>query len=344
MADLSRRSPRLHRVSVVTPVFQGERTLPTLAAEIAPLTQLRATADGHEWLVTEWLLVYDNGPDGSADVIAELAQTHSFAQPIWLSRNFGQHAATLAGMASTSGDWIVTLDEDGQHNPGEISQFLDVALRDGAQIVYADPTNPAPHGWFRNSLSHLAKWVFLSLTGAPRSSGTFQSYRLVLGETGRTVAAYAGSGVFLDVALGWIAGRISRAPVTLRREGDRRSGYSLRSLLSHFWRLVLSSGTRLLRLVAGLGLLLSVVGVGFAGYIVTAALTDNDLPPGWTTTLVVVLLASGAILLSLGVIAEYVGVAVTMALGRPTYLIVSDPADGPLGRRTPTNPTSRQAQ
>ena len=49
--------------------------------------------------------------------------------------------------------------------------------------------------------------------------------------------------------------------------------------------------------------------------------------------MVVILLATGAILFALGVIAEYVGVAVSMAMGRPLYLIVSDPADGPLGRR-----------
>ena len=88
-----------------------------------------------------------------------------------------------------------------------------------------------------------------------RSSGgndasIFHSYRLVLGEVGRSVAAYAGAGVYLDVALGWVAGTAATCPVRLRAEGDRPSGYSLRRLLSHFWRMVLTSGTRLLRLVS----------------------------------------------------------------------------------------------
>ena len=62
------------------------------------------------------------------------------------------------------------------------------------------------------------------------------------------------------------------------------------------------------------------------------------IPEGWTSTMVVVLLSTGAILFSLGVIAEYIGVAVNMAMGKPLYLIVSDPHDGPLGRRPLTTP------
>jgi undecaprenyl-phosphate 4-deoxy-4-formamido-L-arabinose transferase len=54
---------------------------------------------------------------------------------------------------------------------------------------------------------------------------------------------------------------------------------------------------------------------------------------GWTSLIVVILISTGAILFSLGVIAEYVGVAVNMAMGKPLYLITQDPAEGPLGRR-----------
>ena len=65
---------------------------------------------------------------------------------VWLSRNYGQHAATLAGMSSSGGDWIVTLDEDGQHDPSYVGAMLDVALAEQASVVYARPVNPAPHG------------------------------------------------------------------------------------------------------------------------------------------------------------------------------------------------------
>jgi len=332
--------PRLHRVSIVIPVYQGELTLRSLVQEIAPLTTPTRTPGGHEFQVIEVLLVNDRGPDRSDEVIRELAVAHQFIRPVWLSRNFGQHPATLAGMASSSGDWIVTMDEDGQHNPANIADFLDVAVRQGSQIVYADPVNRPPHNMLRNGTSRLAKWIFSTfLTG--QSESTFQSYRMVLGEIGRSVAAYAGSGAYLDVAMGWVTGPAASCPVELREEGVRHSGYSTTALLSHFVHLVLSSGTRALRMVSALGLMFAVGGVGFAFYLLIVSFTSSTSPPGWTSTMVVVLVSTGAILFSLGVIAEYVGVAVNMAMGKPLYLIVGDSKDGPLGRPGQNGPDRR---
>ncbi len=325
-------------MSVVTPVYQGEATLERLALEIDALVSVQTSPAGHTWDVLEWLLIYDNGPDGSADVMAALEEKYPFVRPVWLSRNYGQHAATLAGMASSSGDWIVTLDEDGQHDPADIGLFLDAALEEDAQLVYARPTNAPPHGALRNLTSRSAKWLFATfLAGGTVTS--FQSYRLVLGELGRSVAAYAGAGVYLDVALGWVVGRTTQVGVAMRDEGqDRESGYDLRRLLSHFWRLVVSSGTRALRLVSALGVLFALAGVGYAIYVILSAVFTTDAPAGWTSIMVVVLLSTGALLFSLGVIAEYLGVAVNMAMGRPPYLIVSDPSHGPLGRRPGRRP------
>ena len=328
-------SIRPHTLSIVIPVYQGERTLAPLLAEIAPLADGFVTPDGHRAVVGEVLLVHDNGPDDSAAVIRRLSGAYPFVRPVWLSRNFGQHPATLAGMASSGGDWIVTMDEDGQHDPADIPGLLDRAMAQRSDLVYAGPVNEAPHGPVRNLASHAAKRV-VALGSGSRQAAEFHSFRLVLGEVGRSVAAYAGAGVYLDVALGWVARKPVTAPVTLRQEGDRPSGYSLRSLTSHFWRMVLTSGTRGLRIVSLLGVLAACAGFALAVYLLVARLIFRaDLPAGWPSMMVTILVCSGAILFSLGVIAEYIGVSVNMAMGRPLYLIVSDPADGPLGRHSP---------
>jgi len=323
--------PATHRMSVVVPVYRGEKTLPDLLRELAELVPDQVSSDGHPFRVTEVLLVHDNGPDESDHIIRELAHNYEFVRPVWLSRNFGQHAATLAGMASSGGDWIVTIDEDGQHNPRYMGDLLDVAMREHATLVYAEPLNPPPHGVMRNTASRGAKWVFGTLLSAGAVS-SFQSYRLVLGELGRSIAAYAGAGVYLDVALGWVAGTVGHCPVVLREEGGRPSGYSLRRLLSHFWRLVLTSGTRGLRVVSGTGVVIGLLGLLMALFVTIARITNTIPVEGWASVIVVVLLGVGAILFSLGMIAEYVGVSVNMAMGKPPYLIVGDPADGPLGR------------
>lgn len=323
-----------HLVSVVIPVYGGEQTLEGVVDEILALATEQRTPDGYPFRVTEIVLVYDNGRDDSARVIRELARRHPIVRPVWLSRNYGQHAATLAGMASSGGEWIATLDEDGQHDPADIPVLLDTALREQAPLVYAKPTNKPSHGFLRNSASRGAKWV-LTRFFAGSNARDYQSYRLVLGSIGRGVAAYAGSGVYLDVALGWVAPPAATAPIRLRDEGERRSGYSARRLFSHFWRMVITSGTRGLRFVSALGGVFAAVGIAVSIYILVARLTGDEVPEGWASTIVVVLLSAGAILVALGIIAEYVGVSVNMSLGRPPYLVTGDPSDGPLGRRRP---------
>jgi polyisoprenyl-phosphate glycosyltransferase len=324
-----------HIISIVIPVYGGEHTLAAVVEEIAALTVLTTTPDGHQFMVDEVVVVFDNGRDNSPTVIRELTDTYPFVRSVWLSRNYGQHAATLAGMASTGGEWIVTLDEDGQHDPADIALLLDTAMREQAPLVYAKPMNKPSHGFLRNTASRGAKWV-LSRLFAGSNAPDYQSFRLVLGSIGRGVAAYSGSGVYLDVALGWVAPPAVTADIMLRDEGDRVSGYSSRRLVSHFWRMVLTSGTRGLRIVSFIGVVFGLLGLALTLFIIVSRITTDTVPEGWASTIVIVLLSSGAVLVSLGIIAEYIGVSVNMSLGKPPYLITSDPQDGPLGRRKPT--------
>src|SRR3954454_19110964 len=199
-----------HTVSVVIPVYAGERTLTGVVSDVEPLVHGAITARGHRFRVSEVILVHDCGRDDSPSVMRALAGRHDFVRPVWLSRNYGQHAATMAGMASSGGDWIVTMDEDGQHDASYVGAMLDVAMENRVQLVYASPTNTRPHGVGRNMASAGARWLIGVLTGGEASN--YHSFRLMLGEIGRGVAAYAGAGVYLDVALGWIAGSVATCP------------------------------------------------------------------------------------------------------------------------------------
>src|SRR5688572_22340004 len=122
---MSSQTPdREHRVSIVVPVYRGGSALADLVAELSALQDEQLTTDGHSFRVVEILLVHDHGPPGPDRLIRELAEKYETVRAVWLSRNFGQHAATLAGMASSGGDWIVTMDEDGQHDPAHIADLL----------------------------------------------------------------------------------------------------------------------------------------------------------------------------------------------------------------------------
>lgn len=319
---MTERSPI--RVSIVIPVYAGETSLPTLMREVAPLNQPQTTPAGNRFVICEVLLVHDCGPDRSDGTLEALAAEYSFVQPVWLSRNYGQHAATMAGMASATGDWVVTIDEDGQQNPADIGCMLDCAVSSSLQLVYAQPTNPPPHGWLRNFSSGTAKAISTGLLGN-RSIGRFNSFRLVDGEIARTLAAYCGNGVYLDVGLYWIAGRIGHCPIQLRNELGRPSGYSYLKLIGHFWSLVLTTGTRPLRFITVMGIFSIVLAIAIAAYALYGKLVGQVPVQGWASLTIVVAFFSGSILAALGVIAEYLAVTMGIVMGKPLYVVSTKP-------------------
>lgn len=306
------------------PVYQGELTLAGLLEEIEPLTRPQRTPAGRAFRVIDVILVNDGAVDDSTSTMARLAGMYPFVVPVWLSRNFGQHPATLAGMSGSTGDWVATLDEDGQHDPASLGPMLDCAEETGSQLVYARPLNPAPHAWWRNATSRVVGGIGRLLVGREQS-GRFSSFRFIRGEIARGLAAYCGQGVFLDVALSWVVGKVSYCGVLLRQERGRASGYTLGRLLSHFYRMILSGGTRPLRLIAALGCLSVLAAVTFSGFVVYAKLAHEVPIQGWASLVIIICLFSGLVLFSLGVIAEYLAMTLTMAMGKPLYLIVARP-------------------
>ncbi|MCS5722012.1 glycosyltransferase [Herbiconiux sp. CPCC 203407] len=315
----------VYSISVVVPVYQGERTLESVVAELVPYTRGAVTPEGMAYRISEVILVHDNGPDHSDTVMRRLEAEHPFVSIIWLSRNFGQHAATIAGMAASRGRWILTMDEDGQHDPASIGEFLDTATRERAGVVYARFTNERPHGFLRNAASKGSKRMMRTAFNLPDAS-QFQSYRLVRGDVGRKLASFAATGVYLDVALSWVTNRVATAPTVLRSADGRVSGYSLTALFAYFWRMVLTSGTSGLRAVSVLGGVIALLGLAVVVYVVVNPTVGSDPEAaGWASLIVTLLLCSGAILVSLGVIAEYIGVSLNVAMGRPLYLVVDDP-------------------
>jgi undecaprenyl-phosphate 4-deoxy-4-formamido-L-arabinose transferase len=313
-----------HRVSIVIPVYAGEHSLPKLIGEIEPLTHQHTTPNGNCFVVSEVLLVHDCGPNRSDTTLEALSAQYAFVHPIWLSRNYGQHAATLAGMASATGDWVATIDEDGQQNPVNIGGMLDCALEQSLQLVYALPTNPPPHGWLRNILSWTAKEISTRLLGN-RTIGHFNSFRLIDGEIARTLAAYCGNSVYLDVGLFWVTGRIGHHPVRLRNELGRPSGYSYYKLIGHFWHLILTTGTRPLRLITIVGFCSIFLAIAITVYALYGKFSSRIPVQGWASLVITVSFFSGCILAALGVIAEYLAVTMGIVMGKPLYVVSSKP-------------------
>ncbi|TSC80450.1 MAG: hypothetical protein G01um101425_104 [Candidatus Peregrinibacteria bacterium Gr01-1014_25] len=313
-------------VSVVIPVYRGERTLERVVGELLALTE-PTPVDGMTYRIDEIVLVHDGAMDDSARVMQHLALAHPCTRVIWLTRNFGQHAATLAGMAATTAPWVATIDEDGQQDPRDIGALLAGAIKADLPLAYAAPVNASGHGLFRNALSGIVHWLFIHPLGN-RHIGVFNSFRVIDGEIARSLAAYCSHSVFLDAALSWVVHGAVHVPVRLREQETRPSGYSLRSLSNHFLRLLITTGTRPLRFIASLGLLSILVAVGLTAYAIWVKFFSQTQPvsaQGWTSLVIVISFFSGCILFALGVIAEYLAVALGIVMGKPLYLVSSRP-------------------
>lgn len=312
-------------VSVVIPVYQGALTLPNLVARLSEMSATSETSAGHKFHVSQVFLVWDHGPDSSPAVMKQLAEKYSQVECVWLTRNFGQHAATLAGITSSYGQWIVTMDEDGLHAPEDISKLIDTAYETRSTLVYGTPANPAPHAWWRNASSRFAKFLFARVSpGIPFES--FSSFRLIEGDVARSAAAYTGPGAYLDVSLNWVTSSPATVPVELHSEGRPAANYSLGRLLGHFGRLALASGTRPLLWVSALGFLFFVLGVLIAAWVLINLAIGASTPTGWASTFTALLVIGGLTLLSLGVIAQFLRASTEAALGRPLYVTGQDPA------------------
>ena len=319
----------VHSIAVVVPVYMGAETIERLADELLQFRTQGKTQSGTDFVLTELVFAHDCGPDKSDEVIRRLTKKYDFVRAVWLSRNFGQHAATLAGMASTSADWIITMDEDGQHDPSSIGMMLDQAVASHSQVVYGAPAQSTAHGRLRNITSVGAKRIASLLSGS-NTPLLFSSFRLISGEIGRSLAAYAGPSVYLDVALSWITNRATVVNVNYREERRPNSGYSYRRLLGHFWKLALTTGTRPLRYVSVGGGVISLFGIALAIRIVIDKIYFGISATGWASVVVAVMTLGGFTLLALGIIAEYIGLIVRSTFGQPTYLAIRDPKKSPV--------------
>jgi polyisoprenyl-phosphate glycosyltransferase len=305
-------------VSVVVPVYLAGTALTTTVEELLESARTFDLGARVRLQLDEVVLVVDNPELWRQDRLAvqELEHLDRRIRTIWLTRNFGQHAATVAGIVSTNGDWVITMDEDGQHDPTQVPRMVRAAAENNTPLVYARPTNLPPHGLFRNVASHAAKAIFRALSGAVED---FHSYRLIEGSIARSACAYIGESVYLDVAMRWSCGEPASCPMEMRDELGR-SSYRTRQLLSHFWRMVLSTGTRPLRLIAVAGVAVAVAGLGVAAYVIQQRVAGAYHAPGWASVMLAMLILDGGLLITLAVVAEYVGFAVRNSIGKPLYV------------------------
>lgn len=299
------------RLSVVIPVYRSESMQPELVRRLESV--LTATADRFELI-----LVNDNSPDGSWEVISELARQYSWLRPINLMRNYGQHNALLCGIRAAQYEVIVTMDDDLQHPPEEIPKLL-AKLAEGYDVVYGTPEQEQ-HGLGRDLASWITKLALQNVIGA-EIARKVSAFRVFRAEVARAFAHYSGAFVSIDVLLTWGTNRFSLVAVRHEPRKSGVSGYTVRKLITHAMNMMTGFSTVPLQFASIVGFFFTLFGIGVLAYVIGRFLWLGGSVPGFPFLASIIALFSGAQLFALGIIGEYLARMHFRMMERPSYVV-----------------------
>jgi len=308
---MSTRDPTWSSISVVVPVYNSELTLPELVKRLQPV--LAALARDYELV-----LVNDGSRDQSWRVIQQLATEHAWVRGIDLMRNYGQHNALLCGIRTARFDILVTMDDDLQHPPEEIPKLL-AKLEDGFEVVYGFPGHEQ-HGWLRDIASGLTKLALQKSMGAEtaRHVSAFRAFRT---QARDAFANYHSPFVSVDVVLTWATTRF--VAIQVRHDPRPRgvSNYTFGMLFRHAMNMMTGFSTLPLQLANLMGFLCTAFGGILLVFVVGRYLLYGTTVPGFTFLASIIVIFSGAQLLALGIIGEYLARMHFRMMERPTYTV-----------------------
>ena len=167
----------MKKVSFVIPCYRSEHTLPHVVKEIREKMQ---ELTQYEYDI---FLVNDASPDNTMGTIRDLCDKYDNIKGIGFARNFGQHAALMAGLRHSDGDYVVCLDDDGQTPACEADRLIR-AIEDGADVAYARYAHKH-HSGFRNFGSRVNELMTRVMLGKPKDlyvSSYFAARRFVVEE------------------------------------------------------------------------------------------------------------------------------------------------------------------
>lgn len=299
-------------ISFVIPCYRSAQTIRGVVEEAAAAM---AELSGYDY---EMILVNDCSPDETFLVIRDLCKEDSRIKGLNLAKNFGQHAALMAGFRHVKGDIVVCLDDDGQTPANEVGKLL-AALEAGADVVYAK-YNHKQHSWFRNFGSKINELMTRFMLGKPKDlylSSYFAARRFVIDEVARYQNAYP-----------YVIGLVLRATksivnvnVTHREREIGTSGYTFGKLL-HLWINGFTSfSVKPLRVATMMGAFFAVFGFIYTVYTIIKKFINPAVPAGFSALMSAIMVIGGMLMLMLGLVGEYIGRIYVCMNSSPQYVI-----------------------
>lgn len=306
------RSDLSPSISVVLPAYNEAGNLgavvPWILTALAPLSRQ-----------VELIVVDDGSRDATSHVMQTLCAAHQEVVYLKLSRNFGKEPALMAGIDATRGDVVVLMDADGQHPVALLPDMLQ-KWREGADVVYAVRSTRDDQSGLHVRLTGLFyKMVnFGSRVKIPANAGDF---RLMDRKVVEALKSLPERNRFMKGLYAWVGFNATAVDYQPLPRADGRSNFGLRGSLSLALTGMLAFSIAPLRALTVVGLVLSALALGYGAWVVGEYFVTGIAVPGFATIVVGMMFFSGIQLLSIGVLAEYVGRIYEEVKQRPAYLI-----------------------
>lgn len=282
-------------ISAVVPVYRGAKTIEELCRRLVSCFEVAGRS-------FEIILVDDGSKDESWEVIQRVASKEPRVLGIRLTRNFGQHNATLCGFRHARGELIATLDEDLQNPPEQIERMIQTLREKDADLVYGIPEK-RKHSWWRRLGSRM---IMLVPRMVMKIDFDIAAFRLVKASIAKEVAKADRHDIIIDIYFAWLTERIVAREVKHDKDqDDRHSSYTMWKLIRVLFNMLCNYTILPLRMASIMGAVLSVISIGLACFFIGVKLIQGIEVPGFTAIIVSVLFSTGLILLGIGVMSEY---------------------------------------
>ncbi len=283
------------KYSIIIPVYNSEKILErTVEAVIKEIHSLGINA--------ELILVNDGSPDRVWEVIERLALKHREVKGVNFLKNYGQHTAVLCGMEVAEGDFLITMDDDLQNPPSEISKLIE-KIHEGYDLVFAR-FEQKKHAGYRRLGSKLIGYLNKKVFDKPDDL-VLTNFRIFTRATAQRALQYRTNHPYIPGLLLRSAGRMANVTTEHHARSEGASNYSLWKILQLVSRLLFNYSSYPLRLVSMMGIIVSSLSF-IAGLVyVVKSLFIGVSVPGWTTIVVLLSFLLGFVLVILGIMGEY---------------------------------------
>lgn len=299
-------------ISFVIPCYRSQNTVSGVVQEIEDTMNELAKYD------YEVVLVNDSSPDDTWGTIKKLAAEKEYIRGLNFSKNFGQHAALMAGLRAAKGDVVVCLDDDGQTPADEVGKLLE-KIEEGYDAVYASYAHKQ-HSFFRNFGSRVNDWMTRVMLGKPKNL-LVTSYFAVQRYIADDMIRYENSYPYVIGLVLRATKNIVNVPVQHREREEGRSGYTLKKLLGLWLNGFTAFSVIPLRIATTIGGICAAGGFVYGAYTIIKRLINPDVPMGFSAIMSALVFFGGMIMIMLGLVGEYIGRIYISLNNSPQYVV-----------------------